>query len=209
MTKNKRLILCILCVGLCLIIYCVSYIAKLNVFVLSPLVAKAFTGNDLETFCSTDGADTTFYRMFTYAKVKKNGDLILVMTDQQIEDWKNGNFYLQLLQKIVGSERQIVTEVIPPTDPFSELFYKDADIMCGFEISEDYTRIYADPEDGTFLYFGFVPHACLAMQVLSGKPSDEISYTFIEYDEEGNIVEQFVWPDDFLDQTDDESTKND
>ena len=209
MTKNKRILLCILCVGLCLIIYGVSYIAKLNIFVLSPQVAKAFTGNDPETFCSTNGADTTFYRMFTYAKVKKNGDLILVMTDQQIEDWKNGNFYLQLLQKIVGSERQIVTEVIPPTDPFSELFYKDADILCGFEISEDYTRIYADPEDGTFLYFGFVPHACLAMQVLSGKPSDEISYTFIEYDEEGNIVEQFVWPDDFLDQTDDESTKND
>ena len=146
MTKNKRLILCILCVGLCLIIYCVSYIAKLNIFVLSPLVAKAFTGNDPETFCSTDGADTTLDGMFTYAQVKKNGDLILVMTDQQIEDWKNGNFYLQLLQKIFGSERQIVTEVIPPTNPFFEMVYKGADtVVCGYEISEDYTRVYADP----------------------------------------------------------------
>ena len=204
MTKNKRLILCILCVGLCLIIYCVSYIAKLNVFVLSPLVAKAFTGNDPESFCSNDGADTTLDGMFICAKVKKNGDLILVMTDQQIKDWKNSNFYMQLLQKIVGSERQIVTEIIPPTDPVSEIIYEKADTVCGYEISEDYTRVYADPGDSKMIYFPFIPYPCLAMQILFGKPSDEISYTFIEYDEEGNIVEQYVWPDDFMDEAEDD-----
>lgn len=204
MTKNKRILLCIFCVGLCLIIYGVSYIARLNVFVLSPLVAKAFTGNDPETFCSTDGADTTLDGMFICAKVKKSGDLVLVMTDQQIEDWKNGNFYMQVLQKIVGSERQIVTEIIPPADPISQIIYEQADTVCGYEISEDYTRVYAGPEDSKIIYFPLIPHPCLAMQILSGKPSDEISYTFIEYDEEGNIVEQYVWPDDFMDEAEDD-----
>ena len=166
-----------------------------NFFNLSPQVAKMFTGQDPAAFCESNGETSSLYQMFVYAKVSSKGNLILIMTDEQVENWKNSDFYFQLLQKIVGNKRQVVSEVIPPTDPVLEIFYKDAD-KCGYAVSDDYTQVYAD-EDSLSIYFPMLPYPCIAMQVLSGKPSDEICYTYVEYDDAGNIVKEYIWPDDF------------
>ena len=195
--KKILVIAMILLICVYVAIEAIAFCLEVNVFVLTPQVAEMFTGKSPDDFCATKGESTSLYKTFLYAKVNSKGNLILVMTDTQIDYWKNNNFYMQLLQKIVGTDRQIVSEIVVPQDPVSLVFYEDADIVCGYEISEDFTHVYADPSDSKFLYFPLMPYPCIAMQVLSGKSSDDISYTFIEYDDAGNIVEQFVWPDDF------------
>ena len=193
--KHYIIFICIAAVCLSLIILSTVCLGKLNFFNLSPRIAKMFIGEDPEVFCANNGETSSLYQMFVYANVTKSGNLILIMTDEQVESWKNSNFYLQLLQKIVGNKRQVVSETVPPADPILKIFYEDAD-KCGYIISEDYTVVCAD-ENSLSLYFPMLTYPCIAMQVLSGKPSDEISYTYIEYDGAGNIVSEYIWPDDF------------
>lgn len=197
--KKKLAIAVVIWLCVCAVFLVVYWCQNLNIFTLSPQVAEMFTGETPEDFCATQGESTSLYNNFLYAKVNRKGELILIMTDTQIDYWKNNSFSMQLLQKIVGTERQIVSVIAPPQETVLLAFYEDADIICGYEISEDFTHVYADPSDSKILYFPLMPYPCIAMQVLSGKSSDEISYTFIEYDDAGNIVEQFVWPDDVED----------
>ena len=201
MKKYALVGICVAFIIVLLVISGVKFFEKINVFTLSPKVAKIFTGESPEDFCSGDEQNFSLrHTFYTYAKVDRQGNLVLVMTDDQIDNWKNADFYLQLLQKIVGNERQVVSEIIPPEDSFFHtLFYEKADVLCPYEISEDYTHVYAGPEDDDFLYFPILPYMCITMQVLSGKNSDEISYTFTEFDKDGNIIEEYVWPDDVFD----------
>ena len=122
--------------------------------------------------------------------------MLLFLTDDEIDEWRNSCIQLQILQRYYGDERVIVTEVIPVEgENFSLMasLYKNANKSCGFDISDDYTKIVAGPGDDK-TYFLVIPYACLLMQVIEGKPSDEIVVEYTVVDADGNVTERIVIP---------------
>ena len=65
-------------------------------------------------------------------------------------------------------------------------YMKDA-YTCGFEISDDFTKVIDSPEDNSW-YYPFILPACVQMQMLSGKTCQEITVEYIEIDGEGEII---------------------
>lgn len=145
-----------------------------------------------EKFCKTKGMDTLLENGYTDAFVTSDQFLILRLTNSQLEAWKNSDVYLQILQKMVGEEKQIVSQIIPPTDLVYGTLYEGAD-LSGWEIAEDYTTINVGPGIDRS-YIMVVPRACLMMQVLSGRPSEEISVDYYEIDVNGNVYSHIVFP---------------
>ena len=156
---------------------------NLNEYQLSNKICNSVFGIDSDIFVKTKGANTLLANGYTYATVTADKTLILKLTDAQLTSWKN-NIFLQILQKIMGEEKNIVSQIIPPTDSIYGTFYENADIKCGFEISDDYSKIIAGPGDDKS-YALIVPQACLLMQVLEGVPSDKISVEYFEVNSNG------------------------
>jgi hypothetical protein len=166
--------------------------SKLNEFLLSRKICRVLLGVSPKTFHETNGEGTLLFNEYTDSAVTEDGDLVLHLTDNQVDQWRNSNVFMQILQKIMGKEKQIVTKVIVPTSfPFESL-YKNSN-KCGYEISDDYTKIVVGPGDDRS-YYSIVLHSCVFVQLLEGKPSDEISVEYIEVDSEGKITEQSFYP---------------
>ena len=130
---------------------------------------------------------------YTLAEVTEDNTLILKLTDHEVDSWRNHELCLQILQKILGEEKKIVSQIIPPTDSLAQIFYENADIDCGFDISDDYSKIVMRPEDDES-YILVVPKACLLMQVLEGVPSDEIFVEYFSLDENGEVIQHITFP---------------
>ena len=63
---------------------------------------------------------------------------------------------------------------------------------CGVEISEDYSLITQSPgDDGSF--YTFLLPACVYMQIFEGKQVNEIKVTYVEIDEQGNVIDEIIW----------------
>lgn len=163
------------------------------VYEISPKLCTTILGVEPVEFCDTKGANTILFNGFTSAEVNKNGNLILSLTEKELFYWKNSRVDLQILQKVVGEERNIGIKPTPPSDKIMKLLYDNAEQSCGFEISDDYTKIIANPGDD-ITYFAVIPSACIAMQLFNGKQSDEITVEYVETNEDGEIVKRIIWP---------------
>ena len=73
-------------------------------------------------------------------------------------------------------------------------YMKDA-YTCGFEISDDFTKVIDSPEDNSW-YYPFILPACAQMQMLSGKTCQEITVEYIEIDGEGEIISTIIYPEE-------------
>jgi len=165
---------------------------KYNEYVLSPSVCNAIFGVEPDVFLATKGSETDLFNGYSEAKVDQAGNLILHLTDAQREAWKNSSAFLQILQKIVGEERKIVSKIIPPTNEIHQLFYEGAE-SCGFEISEDYSKVIAGPGDDKS-YILFVPQACLMMRVLEDGTGEEHRVEYREVDAQGDTTVYHLFP---------------
>ncbi len=167
--------------------------AELHEFRLSTKICKTILGVDSKDFYKTKGKNTLLENGYTKVGLTEDDVLILHLTEAQVDSWCNSNVFLQILQKILGPDKKIVSQMIAPTDPFYSNLYKDADTQCGFEISDDFSKIVAGPEDDK-TYWLVLPPACLMMQVLEGKPSEEISVEYFEYNSEGVLTSHSFFP---------------
>lgn len=166
----------------------------LNEFTMSSVLCKyLFDGMSPEEFCRKKGKGTLLYKGYTNVTVTDDDFLVLKLTDEELEEWKNSSKHMQILQKILGEEKQIVSEIVPPTDVAFGTLYEDADMDCGFEISEDYSKIIADAGDDQN-YEAVVPYACIMMQVLSRKPSQDIYVEYTVFDSNGKISKYLSYP---------------
>ena len=164
----------------------------MNEYRLSSKICQTAFGVDSATFYKTKGKDTLLERGYTSATLTTDDVLVLQLTDAQLEQWRNSDVYLQILQKILGEEKKIVSQINPPTDPVFGILYDGAD-TCGYEISDDYSKIVAGPGDDKS-YKLVIPQACFMVQVLAGKASEEISVEYLEINEEGVITEHIFIP---------------
>ena len=165
--------------------------SKVKKFELLPIVCGTVFGCKPEEFNASEYG-------FTKATVNEDGNLILYATELQITEFKNNSEVMQIFQKIIGDQITVVTRTFQPTDELYGEFYEGAEVACGFEISEDYTKIVAGSGDDQS-YFLIVPVACVIMQVFQGKPCDEVRFEYIELNKVGDIANKIVYPDDAFD----------
>ena len=166
---------------------------QIHEFRLTNKICEAIFGINSQTFYKTKGEGTLLENGYTDVSMTDNETLILKLTDSQLNTWKNSIIHLQILQKILGDEKEIVSQVIVPTDLLYGTLYEDADIHCGFEISEDFSRVIAGPGDDKSYYL-IVPKACLLMQFFQGVPSDKISVEYIEVNAAGSVISRANFP---------------
>lgn len=143
-------------------------------------------------FCASKGKNTFLENKYLHAYVDKDGCLILTLEENIISEWKNSFTALQVLQCVLGDTRDIGVTVDYSKD-FMD-YMKDAD-TCGYEISEDFTKVIESPEDNSW-YFPFTATACALMQIFNGKTCTELKVEHIEIDEKGEILETVIFPEE-------------
>lgn len=170
---------------------CASSDSQISTYHLSPEVCEMMlNGLSPELFCKTKGKDTFLEGQYTDAYVDEDGCLIISLSYEISVAWKNSFFELQILQCVLGQNRDIGIKV-DTSDDFLD-YIKDAH-TCGFDISEDYTIVIESPEDNGWYYPMILP-ACIEMQVFNGKSCDDIKVKYIEIDTYGQTIEEIIWP---------------
>jgi len=160
---------------------------------ISPTLCQPMTGGMTPTrFCDTEGQGTFLEKKFVQAYVDDDGCLILTLENDIINEWKNTFFPMQVLQCVLGDSRDIGITI----DYSKDFLYFMVDARsCGFEISEDFTKIIASPDDNHW-YFPLITMACAIQLVFEGKNCTEAKVTYVDVDDAGEIIEITVFPDD-------------
>ncbi len=155
-------------------------------------MSENFVFKTPEEFCEKKGEGSIWENNYSFAFVDKKGNLVLILTDEEIQTYKNNSHYLQVLQAVLGDTRDIGVTINYDYDP---LYYIEFAPTCGFEISEDFKTLTKGPGGNRF-YMPVLASACMDVQILSGVPSDEISVDYYLYDENGNIKQHISYPED-------------
>lgn len=172
----------------------VIYFSNCNKIVIDSNRCQSMFEMSPKDFCKNKGEGTDLYDGYTFAKVDKDGYLILFLSNNELKEWKNKLVGLQILQAVLGDTRDIGVEISISEDDFivgSLLKYVD---KCGYEISEDYKKVIVSPDD-MISFFPFIMSACEMMQIMNGTPTDQTQIEYIKVDLNGNIIEKTIWPD--------------
>ena len=106
-TKNKTflvlgiIVLVFLFVLLCVVVYHHKY----NKLIIDPVDSDALFHMSAEDFCESKGKGTSIEGAYTFAKVDKDGYLILIMSDSQLNDWKSSRYDTIALQAVLGEKK--------------------------------------------------------------------------------------------------------
>ncbi len=170
-------------------VICIVYISQLNIYKLSPKISNIVTGYTPREFHELRGKDTALENNFTYSKVDGDGNLILILTDNEKRNW----------------EKQTDT-------PMLNIAREAGNI----EISPDYTqctiRCYRETVTDDLISFVVVLPECVFFQVLNGQDSNNIKVTCQIFDANtGQLKYSAVYPDEeieFFFATEDFSSMN-
>ena len=171
----------------------VNHTANYSTLHISPVMCEyMLSGATPNEFCNCKGEGTFLENKYLQAKVDTDGCLILTLKNETIYEWKNTFTALQVLQCVLGDTRDIGITIDYSKD-FMD-YMKDAN-TCGYEISEDFTKVIESSQDSSW-YFPFTTIACAMIQVFQGKTCTEIKVEHIEIDDNGEVIETFIYPDD-------------
>ena len=160
---------------------------------LSPIMCGLMLdGSSPETFCETKGYGTWVEGKYLFAYVDHEGCLILTLKNDVIPEWKNTFMHLHVMQCVFADSRDIGITVDYSKDFMYLMKYA---YSCGYEISEDFTKVVKSPDDDSW-YFPVIVAACAEMQIFEGKTCSETKVEFLEYDAAGKLIEKIVFPDD-------------
>ena len=160
---------------------------------LSPEMCEiSLDGVSPKYFCDNGGSGTWLEGKYLKAKTDADGCLIITLKKAVISEWKNTFVDLQILQCVCADRPEMGINVDYSRDFLS---YMENAHTCGFEISENFTRVIDSPDDNTWYYPIIVP-ACARMQMFEGKSCSEIKVEYIEINESGEIINTVIFPDD-------------
>ena len=135
--KTAKKIICISLITFIIVIFIVSIILyyrfTYSTLHLSPeLCENCLNGISPSDFCETKGKGTWLENKYLFAKIDADGCLLITLKNNVISDWKNTFTTLQILQCVLGEDRDIGITIDYSLD-FMD-YMKDA-YTCGFEIS--------------------------------------------------------------------------
>ncbi len=196
MKKSVKILLVCAPIPLFLILAVIFCCMQYNVYELTPIICECMLGSDVtpKSFVANQGEGTTIEFEYTYAKVNADGNLVLILTNEQRNAWKNKLVLLQILSRKWQDKKDIGVDIIEQEDVIQTLIIEPG-LSCGLELSEDYKTVIAEPGDDSFYYQWFVTMGIL-MQFFDGVPSDEICVEYIRYGADGTIVRHLSWPED-------------
>ena len=155
-------------------------------FELTPYLCEWMLDTTPEEFCKTKGSGTELANGYSHAMVNKDGNLVLKLTKEEIQNWKNSEVNLQTLQLAFGDEVIIVTEKTAHAEEWFSSLGRSATNFDNISIAKDYTEVIdvylASRISGECAALG-----CLYMQVFEHKPLDAIKVEYVAVDSNGNI----------------------
>lgn len=167
--------------------------ADQSVVHLSPFMCGfMLKGITPEEFHETKGKNTILEGKYSHAEVDDDGCLILTLENKVISEWKNSFRVLHILQLVLGDSRDIGI-IVDYSMEFMHLM--EYAYSCGFEISDDFSRVIQSPGDNDWYYPSIVA-ACAQMQVFEGKTCSEVCVEFLKVDENGEVIETIIFPED-------------
>ena len=167
MKKSRFFIIITLLIAFLIIILGLLYYftSNLSTFELSPEICQIVTGKTSYDFQNSHGKNTTIKFGYTFSKLDNKENLILIMTDRQIELWKK-SYYTEDFIYLSQNESVIVSE------DFSEVIVK-----CNNENASK-----------ELVAGGVIVRECVFKQVLEKKSSDDIKVNFKVFDEKTGIL---------------------
>ena len=196
MKKSRKIVIAICFISVLIASLFITFNCCYSVYELSPTMCKMMLESSVtpESFVASQGEGTVIENRYIYAKVNREGNLLLVLNNSQRDEWKNSQVMLQILSRLWEDKKDIGVDIIDSTDISYELIIRPG-VTCGLELSEDYTKVIAEPEDDSFYYQWFILMG-IEMQFFEGIPSDEIYVEYIEYNSDGQVCKHLVWPGD-------------
>ena len=166
-----------------------------NFYRLNPEMSKFIVSETPEDFCEKKGEGTIWQNNYSFAFVDFKGNLILILTDEQIQIYKNNLYTLQVLQAVLGDTRDIGVVVNYDDELYDFLGFIKFAPRCGIKVSEDYKTFTKGPGGNRF-YVPLIAEACMQLQFINGVPSEEIGVDYYLYDENGNVKQHISYPED-------------
>lgn len=155
----------------------IFFASQINVYTFSPLICHVLFQETPEEFCAEKNKNTLIGDNYLYSRVVRNGNLLLVLTDNQKENWKNAMF-----------KEDIFT-------PFVEASH--------VEFSEDYTNLtlkcYKETATDSMVSFSVSAVRAVFMQAVEEKKSEDIKVDIYFVDAvTGEVKYLVVYPDENL-----------
>ncbi|MBE6531812.1 MAG: hypothetical protein E7679_07000 [Ruminococcaceae bacterium] len=198
---KKRYSLLLIILGIVLItISLVSFVSSLNIYTINEDVCRhIFVMKSPQEFCDSEG-EGTYLTDYIFAKVDKNGNLLLILTDRQLDKWISSSHDLIAVDIVTGGRTGLFKnyEINMDDKVESALFYdfKEETVI----VSEDYKKItikYGCMHEIIFSFYR-ITNGCVHMQLLNGVPSDDITLQLVVVNENGEIVTDLTWPKETL-----------
>lgn len=200
MKKKTTVLLVILGIVLILLGSVVIFISKINVYTINENVCHSiFQGKTPQEFCETKGSYTDLEDYF-FARVDKDGNLLLALTDKQLKNWITSSSNLKAVDIVTGGRTELFESYdVDMNDKVEKgLFY---DFQEGTVIvSDDYKKItitYGEMHEAIFSFFR-ITNGCIQYQLLNGVSSEDITLQLVVVKKTGEIVTDLTWPEDDL-----------
>lgn len=138
--------------------------------------------------CSVKTGEDGYSVYYTFARVDRDGYLVLTLDKEELQMWKNSVESLQFLQIMVGDDIDLGITLFGDEDTlFYSSYYKMAKEHT-FELSKDYKKITTTATDvlwGAAILSG----AALYAQIFEEMPSDQATVEYVIVDENGNVLD--------------------
>lgn len=136
--------------------------------------------------CYLKTGDDGYSVYYTFARVDKDGYLVLTLDKEELQLWKNNIQTLQFLQIVVGDDVDLGVTIFGDEDTvFYSTYYKMAKEYT-FELSNDYKKITTTAYD-LLLGAAALSGAALYAQIFEEVPSDQATVEYVIVDENGNV----------------------
>ena len=138
--------------------------------------------------CYVKSGEDGYNVYYTFARVDKNGYLVLTLDKEELQMWKNSVQTLQFLQIMVGDDIDLGVTIFGDEDTlFYSTYYKWAKEVT-FELSKDYKKITTTADD-VLLGAAALSGAALYAQIFEEVPSDQTTVEYVIVDENGNVLD--------------------
>ena len=94
-----------------IIVLIILFHVRYDVYRLSPNVCTVVLDTSPKEFMNDQGEGTILDGGYTYAKIDTKGNLVLILTKEESDAWKNSDFGIQILAKLWEGERDIGIQI--------------------------------------------------------------------------------------------------
>ena len=183
------------------ILFLVLVVTNYNYYKISPVICELAIGSSPEEFVNTSGVDTMLFRGYTYSKLDTDGNLILILSDKELEQWKKTSLSLEILRIVTNDAIDLgIDERYTPENFIEEISINSAK-RVKMQVSSDFTEI-TYGEEGSRIISGYLVNACAIMQIINGFDINEYRIEEIMYNNEGDILVHNLWTSDGVKTTD-------